>query len=405
MNLQKSFVSRSFKIKVFFYTAFAVLSAFLFFSCSDQVTNYSISGKLDNAGGRKIFLYEMSTYDLFPVDSVIVGTDGYFAFTGKIDRIRFMSLRETRLNYITLIVSPGDNIEITADMDNLQQTVAVTGSEESRLVAKLNNKMHSTISQLDSLSTHYRNMLNEPGTDIDLLREEVRYSFEEISGRQREFTIDFITNNTGSLASLMALYQQTDPTSFVLGQEEDFKYYIMVDSVLFARYPDLEYTITLNENVKEMMRNIEMRRAREGLLGTGTLAPEISLPDPRGDTISLSSLRGKHVLLDFWAAWCGPCRQENPYLVENYNRYNNKGFDIYQVSLDRTREAWLRGIEEDNLDRWTHVSDLQFWSSTVVPLYNIEGIPANFLLDPDGRIIARNLRGEELGLKLSTIFD
>jgi peroxiredoxin len=137
--------------------------------------------------------------------------------------------------------------------------------------------------------------------------------------------------------------------------------------------------------------------------GEGSEAPEILLPSPEGDTIALSSTRGKVVLLDFWASWCLPCRKENPNLVKAYNLYSKKGFQIYQVSLDKTKDAWTKGIKDDQLDKWIHVSDVKYWNSVVVPLYKIESIPTNFLLDKNGRIIASNLRGEQLEKKLAEI--
>jgi peroxiredoxin len=134
-------------------------------------------------------------------------------------------------------------------------------------------------------------------------------------------------------------------------------------------------------------------------------APEIALPSPEGDTIKLSSTRGSYVLLDFWASWCSPCRLENPNLLRAYDTYHNRGFQIYQVSLDKTKEAWMKGIQDDKLQKWIHVSDVRYWNSVVVPLYKIESIPTNYLLDKEGRIIASNLRGDALQRKLAELFN
>ncbi|HXK81924.1 MAG TPA: TlpA disulfide reductase family protein [Bacteroidales bacterium] len=135
--------------------------------------------------------------------------------------------------------------------------------------------------------------------------------------------------------------------------------------------------------------------------GIGDLAPEIELKTPEGETVKLSSLRGKLVLIDFWASWCGPCRRENPLVLKAYKEYKDKnfsigkGFSIYGVSLDKSREQWIAGINKDSLI-WTNVSDLQYWNSSPVKEYGVRSIPANFLIDKDGVIIAKNLRGTRL---------
>lgn len=134
----------------------------------------------------------------------------------------------------------------------------------------------------------------------------------------------------------------------------------------------------------------------------GAEAPAISLPDPEGKVVTLASMKGKYVLLDFWASWCGPCRAENPNVVAAFNKFKDKNFTIFSVSLDDNKEHWLKAIKDDGLT-WTHVSDLKKWESIAARDYGVEGIPTNFLLDKDGKIIARDLRGEALDAKLAEV--
>lgn len=139
-----------------------------------------------------------------------------------------------------------------------------------------------------------------------------------------------------------------------------------------------------------------------GSTSIGGEAPEIDLPTPQGKNVKLSSLRGKYVLIDFWASWCRPCRMENPNVVAAYQKYKSKGLEIYGVSLDKDKAAWEKAIADDNLT-WINVSDLQFWNSIAAKAYNVSSIPKSFLLDKEGRIIASDLRGPALDQKLAEL--
>ena len=169
------------------------------------------------------------------------------------------------------------------------------------------------------------------------------------------------------------------------------------DSIIVRYKNDLGYT----SYYKDLSKRVEQIK----VLSIGQIAPEITLNDIHENPISLSSLRGKYVLLDFWAGWCRPCRVENPNIVKMYRKYNKFGFDVFQVSLDRSRSTWINAIESDNLGAWNHVSDLKFWQSKAAQIYNIKSIPASFFLDPQGKIIAKDLRGSRLEKKLSEIFN
>lgn len=378
-----------------------VIALMTFFGCKSN--NIDINGKLTNSNtGEYIFLDELRSSSLVTIDSAALTEDGSFSFRIKVQSPSFYLLKTDESNFLTMLLEPGQKVEVTAHSDSLNFPVSVSGSKGTELMAEYNRQLQTTINKLSGLREIY---LRSEGTPEQAV---VMERLDSIAGTYideiNSYTKKYIDNNLTSLVSLTALYQQVAPGEYILNPQKDLKYFIRVDSALYNLYPDYEPVKTLHEQVKNLVAEVTDRNIIDSESKPGAGVPDIALPGPEGDTIKLSSTRGNVVLLDFWAAWCNPCRRENPNLVKAYELYHNKGFTIYQVSLDRTKEAWLSGISEDNLGKWIHVSDLKYWNSSVVALYGLSQIPANFLLDKDGRIIASDLRGENLLRKLDEVF-
>ena len=383
-------------------TILILLILLLIISCSKEQEGFTVSGKLDNAGKGYIYLQEMTSRELIPVDSVPIDTSGTFLLRGISSNTSFFAVSVFKGDYVYLLAKTGDRITLGGNAEDLADSYTVEGSEDSKLIRRLTFEQNRTVSRIRQLNKIFNDSLKN--ADFENLKARLDTAYMEIVDSQREFSLSFIETNLHSQASLMALYMQVGPRNYLLNPEKDFRYYAMVDSSLSILYPESDAVKDLHRQVEELRQKRLMEELSASRLSIGAEAPEIALPSPSGDTIVLSSLRGKIVLLDFWASWCPPCRRENPNLVSNYKKYKEKGFEIYQVSLDKTKAAWLKGIEDDGLE-WVHVSDIQYWNSIVVPIYNIEGIPMSYLLDREGKIIAHNLRGEQLGNKLEEIFN
>lgn len=378
------------------------ITTVILFSTGCNKDKVRISGSLSSSvPGEYIFLDELKSNKLEPVDSIQISDKGTFSFKRKVTAPSFYLLKLENNNFMTLLVEPGDELILKAHRDSLNYPNSVEGSEGTMKMAEYNCKMRSTISKMSALNKIYTT--NEHSPQLPSLMESIDSMAQGYLNEINAYTKKYIDENIGSLVSLVALYQQVAPGVYVLNPSSDWKYFVKVDSSMFRKFPDYDPVITLHNQVKELLATMGAVSPSSGARNGGEV-PEISLPTPEGDTVKLSSTRGSVVLLDFWASWCGPCRMENPNLVKAYDEYHRKGLQIYQVSLDKTRDAWIKGIQDDKLGRWIHVSDVQYWKSVVVPLYKIESIPANYLLDRDGRIIAVNLRGERLQQKLADVF-
>jgi peroxiredoxin len=384
------------------YILLLIIALVTFLGCKNN--NIEVKGKLTNSiKGEYIYLDELRSSKLVTVDSVALSEDGTFSLKRKVEFPSFYLLKTDETNFLTMLLEPGQKIELKADIDSLNFPSSISGSRGTGLMTEYNRKLQAAIVRLKGLREEYVRNLGSP--QLSAIMDRLDSIGQTCLNDINSYTKKYIDENLTSLVSLAALYQQVAPGEYILDPQKDLKYYIRVDSALSLLYPDYEPVKTLHEQVQNLVADITSQNLISPVSHQGNEVPEIALPDPEGDTIRLSSTRGNMVLLDFWAAWCPPCRQENPNLVKAYELYHSKGFQIYQVSLDKTRDAWIKGIRDDHLENWIHVSDVKYWSSVVVPLYQIDSIPSNYLLDREGRIIASNLRGETLQIKLAELFN
>ncbi len=218
---------------------------------------------------------------------------------------------------------------------------------------------------------------------------------DSMSQIQREYAIDYIDEKPSSPVSWIMLQEFYPPAGIEQFDSSDLGYFEKVAIAMEEKYPYSEYP----GYVRESITNTQAQLSKLGE-GLNDAAPDLAYENPEGKIMKLSDLRGKVVLLDFWASWCGPCRKENPNVVRTYEKYKDKGFTVFSVSLDNDMNAWKAAIKADNLSWSNHVSDLKGWQSEAAAIYKVNSIPATFLLDQNGVVIAKNLRGSSLEQKL-----
>ncbi|MEK6615637.1 MAG: redoxin domain-containing protein [Bacteroidota bacterium] len=377
---------------------------FLFYSCgnNNENSNYQIKGTLTNSSGEFVSLVDVNSSEIKTIDSVKVNERGEFIFNKKVPEKGFYSIQISSSNYATIIADSTENIFFEGNAKNLNEGYTVSGSNDSETLLRFNDftkknfkKMESSRMKQDSLRRVYEAYLNTTPDSLFLdsiskMLEPVFNSFSEdyrkLADETNEYIRNFVNENVSSFASLAAVQ--------MLNPDKDIAYLIKVSNALTAKYPTVE-------NLKGFKKYVDSKKN----LAIGSPAPEITLNNKDGIQLSLSSLKGKIVIVDFWASWCKPCRAENPFMVSLYNKYKDKGLDIFSVALDFKKEAWLEAIAKDKLSWKNHVSDLKQWQSPVVSLYGFEGIPFTCLLDKEGNIAGKNLRGPELEEKIKELLD
>ena len=374
-----------------FKNIFFVLPVVLITACSNTNSSssagFELKGKLGNAHGDTLYLEQMATDGLKAVDTAILDKNGEFTMNPVIKEIGFYRLKASDKNFATFILNPDEKVTVSGDVADLGNTYTVDGSTDSKLFWEVNQASSKNYKQRDSLQKMFQSFMAvvKDSVRVDSLSNALEKPYTALVNEHNTYLKNFIDKNPASFASLAAI-QQLQPDEFMDS-------YIKLDDGLFKKYPNSPYIKAFHEGV-----------AAGRKLAVGTIAPEITMNTPEDKPLSLSSLKGKIVLVDFWASWCGPCRAENPNVVKAYAKYKSKGFDVFSVSLDKDMDKWKAAIKADNLSWKNHVCDFKFWQSPVVALYNFNSIPTNVLIDKEGKIIAKNLRGEDLDKKLEEVF-
>lgn len=369
-------------------------------SCSNN--KFTVHGNITGQEGQYLRLLEIRPGFLVPVDSVKLAGDGSFSFKEKIKIPSYYMLSLSKQNFITLLINPGEQINVMAKGDTLSVDPEITGSKGTSVLLEFQKKHEALIKELSGLTKTYNDSINS--RSLPAIMDSLDRKAALLVSAFTDYSRKYLEENSNSLVAIYLLNQQTVPGKTLFDPIKDPDLYFRADSVLYSKYPESDLVIDLHNYVSRLRKHERTEKTNSGIIMVGSLVPDIALPNPAGDTIRLSSTRGSVVLLDFWASWCPPCRDENPNIVNMYNTYRQKGFTVFQVSLDLKKEDWLEAIQTDKLAKWFHASDLKYKDSEVVKQFNLSSIPANFLIDREGKVIGINLQGGELQKKLAEVF-
>ncbi len=347
----------------------------------------TIRGKVGFPGAGEIRISEMRPDKPKPWEDTLRLKSNYtFEKKIRITEPGYYQLNFYNAQFVNFILNKKD-LEVNVDGNSQSGFYEVKGSPDMELMVQVQkiSQDAQNIKEARDIEAQFQIAVQEKN---DIRIQTLQRQYQEVMDVTNAKVVDFLRRQPLSLGLINLLQGRGAPDI-----DRYFSLYLDVADRFRKEWP-------ANYYAKEFVQFVDKQKAT----AIGQPAPEISLPDPDGKIITLSSFKGKYVLVDFWAKWCGPCRQENPNVVKAYHQFKGKSFDILSVSLDKTREDWVKAIKDDGLV-WNHVSDLKYFNSKAAADYNINGIPFSILVDPQGIIVAKNLRGSNLQKKLAEVLN
>lgn len=378
--------------KIYKGLSFIIALGILLSSCTSGNGNghpenegITISGVVGSPQEGEILLEKYENNKVVPFDTFNLDENYSFSKKVNITEPGYYRLNFYNMQFVNVLLND-DDINVRVEGDNRQGNALVTGSKDHDFIERIQQMTGEFQSSREIQEINQK--FNEARvTNDEETMQALQDEYLALDSKFKEKIVDII-DSTGATLGVLEIMR----SGRILDKDKHHELFVKIAEDAKTKLPN-------SEVAKQFISDVEASK----MLAIGMEAPEIALPNPDGVIVPLSSLRGKYVLVDFWAKWCGPCRKENPNVVKVYNKYHDKGFEVYGVSLDRKKEDWLLAIKQDGL-HWTQVSDLKYWNSEAAKTYNVKSIPFALLLDPDGKIIGKNLRGRALEQKLEEIF-